>query len=104
MVLLPLLVRRCLHLTKSPTPLCGRRLAQICPFLRNAWSPLEAVHKGRPKRGGGLVKCGNMRTGCFRCDGSLVGSVPLGAKDLADVRKLVIFSIVSACFADTPYG
>ena len=36
---------------------------------------------------GGLVKCGHMRTG--------------GIKDLTDVRKLVLFFIVSACFADT---
>ena len=27
-----------------------------------------------------------------------------GVKDLADVRKLVLFFIVSACFADTLYG
>ena len=27
-----------------------------------------------------------------------------GVKDLADVRKLVHFFIVSACFADTLYG
>ena len=39
--------------------------------------------------GGGLVKCGHMRTG---------GE---GVKDLADVRKLVLFFIVSACFPDT---
>jgi len=24
-------------------------------------------------------------------------------KDLADVRKMALFGIVSACFADTPY-
>ena len=29
---------------------------------------------------------------------------PWGVKDLADVRKLVLFFIVSACFADTLYG
>ena len=34
--------------------------------------------------GGGLVKCGQG-----------------GVKDLANVRKLVLFFIVSACFADT---
>jgi len=26
-----------------------------------------------------------------------------GVKDLADVRKMALFSIVSPCFADTPY-
>jgi len=36
-------------------------------------------HGGRPqRRGGGLIKCGHMRTGD-------------GIKDLADVRKLVLF-------------
>jgi len=38
--------------------------------------------------GGGLITCGQGE----------------GVKDLADVRKLVLFFIVSACFTDTLYG
>ena len=37
------------------------------------------------RKEGGLVKCGQ----------------GVEVKDLADVRKLVLFFIVSACFADT---
>ena len=49
-------------------------------------------HKGPSikdvRRDGGFVKCGHMRTGG-------------GVKGLADVRQLVFFFIVSACFAGT---
>ena len=44
--------------------------------------PLGVVHKGRPQRGE-LVKCGHLRTE--------------GVKDLADVRKLVLFTIILVC-------
>ena len=40
------------------------------------------------RRDGGGVKCGQ----------------GVGVKDLAEVRKLVLFFIVSACFAGTLYG
>src|SRR6218665_4000215 len=51
---------------------------------------LGAVHQGRPQRRGEGVwsnadTCGQRE----------------GVKDIADVRKLVLFFIVSACFADT---
>src|SRR6218665_2965651 len=67
----------------------GRRYT-LLPRAPNCLGPaLGAVHKVRPQRRG-VVKCGHMRTG-------------EGVKDLADVRKLVLFFIVSACFADTPW-
>ena len=55
-----------------------------CPSLCPLGPSIKDV---RRDGGGGLVKCGHMRT-------------EEGVKDLADVRKLVLFFIVSACFAD----
>jgi len=64
---------------------------QISMFYYGIFSfPLGAVHKGRPQRQGGGFS--QMRTG------------GRGIKDLSDVHKLVLFLIVSACFADALYG
>jgi len=52
--------------------------------------PSRSIHKGRlQKRGSNADTCGH-------------GG--MGLKDLADVRKMALFKIVSAYFADTPYG
>src|SRR6218665_842095 len=58
-----------------------QRLSHVKTGSSNLKIIIGAVHKGRPqRRGGGLVKCGHMRTG----GGG-------GVKDLADVRKLALF-------------
>src|SRR6218665_383092 len=56
--------------------------------LYSATSRKGAVLKGRPQR---------RREGVW-------SNADRGVKDLVDVRKLVLFFIVSACFADTLYG